>query len=86
MALGNLARTHQLLANYAQADEVYVQSLKYMNSDSDRNVIAIYKLRLAEINWQAGKQDQALKWFKQVHKEDIRQSHAKLYAHLANVL
>lgn len=49
-------------------------------------MIAIYKLRLAEINWQAGKQDQALKWFKQVHKEDIRQSHAKLYAHLGNVL
>ena len=86
VALGNLARTHQLLANYEQADEVYVQSLKYMDTDSDRHVIAIYKLRLAEINWQAGKQDQALKWFKQVHKEDIRQSHAKLYAHLGNVL
>lgn len=86
VALGNLARTHQLLANYVKADEVYVQSLKYMDSDSDRNAIAIYKLRLAETNWQAGKQEQALKWFKQVHEEDIRQSHEKLYAHLSNVL
>ena len=57
-----------------------------MDSDSDRHVIAIYTLRLAEINWQAGKPEQALKWYKQVHKEDIRQSHAKLYAHLGNVL
>tara|TARA_Y100000589_G_C27139603_1_gene624060 strand:- start:301 stop:801 length:501 start_codon:yes stop_codon:yes gene_type:complete len=86
VALGNLARTHQLLADYVKADHVYVQSLKFMDTDSDRNAVAIYKLRLAEINWQAGKPAQALKWFKQVHKEDIRQSHAKLYAHLSNVL
>ena len=86
VALGNLARTHQLLADYVKADHVYVQSLKFMDTDSDRNAVAIYKLRLAEINWQAGKPAQALKWFKQVHKEDIRQSHAKLYAHLNNVL
>ena len=57
-----------------------------MDTDSDQHVIAIYKLRLAEINWQAGKQDQALKWFKQVHKGDIRKTHAKLYAQLENVL
>ncbi|WP_194442727.1 tetratricopeptide repeat protein [Pseudoalteromonas simplex] len=86
VALGYLARTHQLLADYVKADHVYVQSLKFMDTDSDRNAVAIYKLRLAEINWQAGKPAQALKWFKQVHKEDIRQSHAKLYAHLSNVL
>lgn len=65
---------------------MYVQSLKYIDVESDRFVLAIYKLRLAEINWQAGKPEQALKWFKQVHKGDIRKTHAKLYAQLENVL
>ncbi|HCV05371.1 tetratricopeptide repeat protein [Pseudoalteromonas sp. APAL1] len=86
VALGNLARTYQILAQYDEADKLYVQSLKYIDVESDRFVLAIYKLRLAEINWQAGKPEQALKWFKQVHKGDIRKTHAKLYAQLENVL
>lgn len=86
VAMGNLARTHQLLSQYDKANHFYVESLNYMDVKSDRLVIAIYKLRLAQIHWQAGNRAQAAHWFKQVHKEDIRPSHAKLYTQLKTQL
>ncbi len=86
VALGNLARTYQIIANYSQAEKAYVQSLKYVGKDSDRYISATHKLRLAETYWQAGKLKQAHNWFKQVNKEDIRASHAALYTQLKNAL
>ncbi|WOC27286.1 tetratricopeptide repeat protein [Pseudoalteromonas sp. N1230-9] len=86
LALGNLARTHQLLEHYSKAAHYYQQALEHMSESTDQLILAIYKLRLAELNWQAGNHEQAVKWFKQVHKDDIRQTHTALYTQLKSAL
>lgn len=87
IAQGNLARTYQLLAEYKQANKYYVAALGNMVPPSDDLLKATYKLRLAEISWQAKKPQQASAWLQKVDESQLlSNTHKALYARLKAAL
>ena len=87
IAQGNLARTYQLLGEYKQASENYVAALGYMITPSDNLLKATYKLRLAQISWQAKDLQQARQWLQKVdEKHLLSSSHKALYTQLKAAL
>lgn len=83
VALGNLARTQQLLQQYDTAYANYQQAIPYMQDDSDDTNKAIYQLRMAEISWQSGKYQQAVNHLLALDKTKLRAPHLVVYDALA---
>ncbi|TMN74704.1 hypothetical protein CWB85_00580 [Pseudoalteromonas sp. S1727] len=86
VAQGNLARTYQLLSEYKQANKYYVAALGNMVTPSDDIIKATYKLRLAQVNWQAADNEQAIKWLAAVDHAYLRPHHLTLYNQLKATL
>lgn len=78
-ALGNLARTQQLLQQYDAAYINYQQAMTYMQDGSDDINKAIYQLRMAEISWQSGQYQQAVSNLKSIDKTKLRAPHLVIY-------
>lgn len=79
VALGNLARTQQLLQQYGAAYMNYQQAMTYMQDGSDDINKAIYQLRMAEISWQSGKYQQAVNHLLALDKTKLRTPHLAIY-------
>lgn len=87
IAQGNLAHTYQLLSEFKQANKYYIAALGNMVSPSDDLLKATYKLRLAEISWQAKNPQQARAWLQKVDESQLlSNAHKALYARLKAVL
>ncbi|MFC3031519.1 tetratricopeptide repeat protein [Pseudoalteromonas fenneropenaei] len=83
VAMGNLARTYQLLGRYELARDTYVDSLTYLKSHNDDENRAAHLLRLAEIYWQLDDKDNAKNTLKQVNSQLLSAHHLKVYEKLA---
>lgn len=81
-ALGNLARTEQLLGQYQPALEHYQQSLSYMDEASEPNIWAIYHLRLAEIATALQNSELARQYLQQVSPSVLGAQHLTVYQKL----
>ena len=79
IALGNLARTQQLLQQYEAAYMNYQQAMTYMQDGSDDINKAIYQLRMAEISWQSGQYQQAVNHLLALDKTKLRAPHLVVY-------
>ncbi|WP_417706821.1 hypothetical protein [Rheinheimera aquimaris] len=79
IALGNLARTQQLLQQYGAAYMNYQQAMTYMLDGSDDINKAIYQLRMAEISWQSGQYQQAVNHLLALDKTKLRAPHLVVY-------
>lgn len=86
IALGNLARTEQLLGQYQPALEHYQQSLSYMSSSSDPKMWAIYHLRLAEIANALQQPGLALQYLQQTDSSLLGEKHLTIHQQLSEQL
>jgi tetratricopeptide (TPR) repeat protein len=86
IALGNLARTEQLMGQYQLALEHYQQSLDYMSSNSDPKMWAIYHLRLAEITNALHQPELALQYLQQTDQSLLGAQHLIIHQQLSEQL
>lgn len=84
VAYGNLARTQQLLGNYATAYQNYLNSLSYLTAGEDDITEAIHQLRLAEISWQSAQYSQSVMHLQHVKPQLLGNGHKKVYLQLIN--
>ncbi|RVT48237.1 tetratricopeptide repeat protein [Rheinheimera sediminis] len=86
VALGNLARTEQLLGRYQAALEHYQQSLAYMSKNTDPHNWSIYHVRLAEIAIQLSDQRLSSQYMQQIDSGLLGQTHLVVYQQLQQQL
>ncbi|WP_423187411.1 tetratricopeptide repeat protein [Alishewanella sp. d11] len=83
VAMGNLARTYQLLGQFAQAQRLYEASLTYTSAPEYSKQHSIYLLRLAELGMQQHQLDLAKQYLAQVKPEQLAAGHLTLFKQLA---
>jgi len=86
VALGNLARTEQLLGRYEAALEHYQQSLAYMSKKTDPKNWSTYHVRLAEIAMQLNNLILCDQYMQQIDTELLGQGHLVIYQQLQQKL
>ena len=86
VALGNLARTEQLLGRYQAALGHYQQSLAYMSKDTDPHNWSTYHVRLAEIALQLDNPERSREYMQQIDIQLLGQGHLVIYQQLQNQL
>ncbi|KTF15551.1 hypothetical protein [Pseudoalteromonas sp. H105] len=82
LAIGNVARTHQLLANYDSAIKYYGDSFAYMQYPKNTGTHAVYTLRTAEAYWQSKNRDKAAAMLSEVDQTQLKEGHLNLYMKL----
>lgn len=86
VAIGNLARTEQLLGHYEAALGHYQQSLAYMSKKTDPQNWSIYHVRLAEIALQLNNPELSSHYVQQINTELLGQAHLAAYTRLQHKL
>ena len=86
VALGNLARTEQLLGHYDAALGHYQQSLAYMSKNTDPQNWSIYHVRLAEIAMQLNNPTLSEQYIQQIDTALLGQTHRLVYQQLQQQL
>lgn len=86
VALGNLARTEQLLGRYKAALDHYQQSLAYMSKNTDPHNWSIYHVRLAEIALQLDNPELSGEYMQQIDTALLGQTHRVVYQQLQQKL
>lgn len=86
VALGNVARTEQLLGRYEAALDHYQQSLAYMSKKTDPKNWSTYHVRLAEIAMQLNNLILCDQYMQQIDTELMGQGHMAIYQQLQRKL
>lgn len=86
VALGNLARTEQLLGRYKAALGHYQQSLAYMSKNTDPQNWSIFHVRLAEIALQLNNPELSREYMQQIDSTLLGQTHRLVYQQLQQKL
>ncbi|OCW95377.1 tetratricopeptide repeat protein [Alishewanella sp. HH-ZS] len=86
VAMGNLARTRQLLGQLQEALQLYQDSLQFTAAAEHRVQHQIHLLRLSEISLQLQQPAQARAYLQQVIPEQLGPGHRQLYQQLATAL
>ncbi|KKL02701.1 tetratricopeptide repeat protein [Rheinheimera mesophila] len=86
VALGNLARTEQLLGRYKAALGHYQQSLAYMSKNADPQNWSIFHVRLAEIALQLNNPELSREYMQQIDSTLLGQTHRLVYQQLQQKL
>ncbi|KOO56975.1 hypothetical protein WH43_17005 [Rheinheimera sp. KL1] len=86
VALGNLARTEQLLGHYEAALGHYQQSLAYMSKNTDPQNWSIFHVRLAEIAMQLNNPTLSEQYIQQIDTALLGQTHRLVYQQLQQQL
>tara|TARA_R110002126_G_scaffold8953_8_gene41166 strand:- start:269 stop:1189 length:921 start_codon:yes stop_codon:yes gene_type:complete len=86
VAMGNLARTKQLLGQLQAAYELYQQSLAYTSQPEYQVQHAIHLVRLTEICLQQQQPAQALTFYTQIAPELLSTFHSQIYQQLGKAL
>ena len=86
VAIGNLARTEQLLGHYEAALGHYQQSLAYMSKKTDPQNWSIYHVRLAEIALQLDNPELSSHYVQQINTELLGLAHLAAYTRLQHKL
>ncbi len=86
VALGNLARTEQLLGRYKAALGHYQQSLAYMSKNTDPQNWSIFHVRLAEIALQLNNPELSREYMQQIDTALLGQTHRVVYQQLRQKL
>lgn len=86
VAIGNLARTEQLLGHYEAALSHYQQSLAYMSKKTDPQNWIIYHVRLAEIALQLNNPELSREYMQQIDTALLGQTHRVVYQQLQQKL
>ena len=82
VAIGNVARTHQLLTHYDSAIKYYGDSFAYMQYPKNTGTHAVYTLRSAEAHWQSKRRDKAAAMLSEVDQTQLKEGHLNLYMKL----
>ncbi|HAW92637.1 MULTISPECIES: tetratricopeptide repeat protein [unclassified Arsukibacterium] len=86
IAMGNLARTKQLLGQLQAAYELYEQSLVYTSQPEYQVQHAIHLVRLTEICLQQQQPAQALTFYTRIDPQLLGEFHQQLYQEFGSVL
>lgn len=86
VALGNLARTEQLLGHYEAALGHYQQSLLHMSKKTDPQNWSTYHIRLAEIALQLNNPELSREYMQQIDTALLGQTHRVVYQQLQQKL
>lgn len=86
VAMGNLARTKQLLGQLQAAYELYQQSLLYTSQPDYQVQHAIHLIRLTEISLQLQRPAHALTFYTGINPEILGASHKQLYQEFGKTL
>ncbi|MBV2128248.1 tetratricopeptide repeat protein [Arsukibacterium indicum] len=86
VAMGNLARTKQLLGQLSAAFELYEQSLVYTSGPEYQVQHAIHLVRLTEICLQQQQPVHALTFYRLIDPELLGTSHKQLYQQFGSIL
>lgn len=87
VALGNLARTKQLLGQYQSARQLYQRAMPYLTPGADDSLRAVYLLRLAELCWQLSELPASRQYLLQLNPAHLNGDiHQQLYQQLLTQL